>query len=84
LLKTGSQKLDNSNLNSACGNSTSKKDSQTNAAKDFVSYLIRQGSITPEEVPSEAGLDSAATTTTAASSFGLGLSQPKVFQASLS
>lgn len=33
------------------GNSTSKKDAQTNAAKDFVQFLIRQGEVTPSDVP---------------------------------
>ena len=29
----------------AVGNSTSKKDAQTNAARDFVAFLVRQGMI---------------------------------------
>ena len=33
------------------GNSTTKKDAQANAAKDFVQYLVRQGLIKPEDVP---------------------------------
>lgn len=35
----------------ACGNSTSKKDAQTNAAKDFLAYLVRQGKLGPSELP---------------------------------
>ena len=60
----------------ACGNSTSKKDSQSNAAKDFVSYLVRQGTMSPDEVPAEAGIKSDAVS----SSAGFGLAQPRVFQ----
>ena len=41
----------------ACGNSTSKKDSQANAAKDFINYLLRTGEMLPNEVPADAGLD---------------------------
>ena len=33
------------------GNSTSKKDSQANAARDFVQFLVRQGEVTAGEVP---------------------------------
>lgn len=33
------------------GNSTNKKDAQSNAAKDFVSYLVRQGFINQTDVP---------------------------------
>lgn len=33
------------------GNSTSKKDAQTNAARDFVNYLVRVGEMKAEEVP---------------------------------
>lgn len=36
------------------GNSTSKKDAQTNAAKDFVQYLVRSGLINEAEVPQTA------------------------------
>ncbi|KAG7157775.1 ATP-dependent RNA helicase A protein-like [Homarus americanus] len=39
------------------GNSTCKKDSQTNAAKDFVQFLIRQQEVTPSEVPDIQGAD---------------------------
>jgi hypothetical protein len=59
----------------ACGNSTSKKDSQSNAAKDFVSYLVRQGVMSPSEVPAEAGISSETV-----HSAGLGLAQQRVFQ----
>lgn len=34
------------------GNSTSKKDAQTNAARDFVNYLVRTGEMKADEVPS--------------------------------
>lgn len=40
----------------AAGNSTSKKDAQSNAAKDFCSFLVRQGVVQGHEVPSDAGL----------------------------
>lgn len=35
------------------GNSTNKKDAQTNAARDFVQYLVRNGHIAASEVPVE-------------------------------
>lgn len=35
------------------GNSTNKKDAQSNAAKDFVQYLIRQTLVNPSDVPGE-------------------------------
>ena len=34
------------------GNSTSKKDAQTNCARDMVQYLVRLGHIKQSEVPS--------------------------------
>ncbi|XP_030061320.1 ATP-dependent RNA helicase A isoform X2 [Microcaecilia unicolor] len=34
------------------GNSTNKKDAQSNAARDFINYLVRMGEIKSEEVPS--------------------------------
>ncbi|XP_073427436.1 ATP-dependent RNA helicase A [Dendrobates tinctorius] len=34
------------------GNSTSKKDAQSNAARDFVNYLVRIGEVRSDEVPS--------------------------------
>lgn len=34
------------------GNSTNKKDAQSNAARDFVNYLVRIGEINAAEVPS--------------------------------
>ena len=40
----------------AAGNSTSKKDAQTNAARDFTSFLVRQGLVQNHEVPAEAGM----------------------------
>ena len=33
------------------GNSTNKKDAQTNAAKDFVHFLIRSGEVNGNDVP---------------------------------
>ena len=39
----------------ACGNSTSKKDAQTNAAKDFLVYLVRQGMMAQDEIPNDVG-----------------------------
>uniref|UniRef100_A0A023F369 RNA helicase n=2 Tax=Triatoma infestans TaxID=30076 RepID=A0A023F369_TRIIF len=35
------------------GNSTTKKDAQFNAAKDFVQYLVRQNIVNPKDVPTE-------------------------------
>lgn len=34
------------------GNSTNKKDAQGNASKDFISYLIRQGLVSADSIPS--------------------------------
>lgn len=33
------------------GNSTSKKDSQTNAALDFCQYLVRTGNLNQQDLP---------------------------------
>lgn len=33
------------------GNSTNKKDAQTNAARDFVNFLVRVGEMSAAEVP---------------------------------
>lgn len=33
------------------GNSTNKKDAQSNAARDFVNFLVRQGKMSSSEVP---------------------------------
>lgn len=33
------------------GNSTNKKDAQSNAARDFVNYLVRTKEVSPSEVP---------------------------------
>ena len=35
----------------AVGNSTSKKDAQTHAARDFLNYCVRAGKIQQQEVP---------------------------------
>ncbi|PIO31528.1 hypothetical protein AB205_0077370, partial [Aquarana catesbeiana] len=40
------------------GNSTNKKDAQSNAARDFVNYLVRMGEIRSDEVPSLGTLES--------------------------
>lgn len=37
------------------GNSTNKKDAQSNAARDFVQYLVRQALVSPKDLPSELG-----------------------------
>ena len=37
----------------ACGNSTNKKDSMTNAAKDFLSYLVRQSILRNSDLPAD-------------------------------
>lgn len=36
------------------GNSTSKKDAEKNAARDFVNFLVRTGQINPAEIPAQA------------------------------
>lgn len=33
------------------GNSANKKDAQTNAARDFCAYLVREQMMPPEELP---------------------------------
>ncbi|KAI4469533.1 double-stranded rna-binding domain [Holotrichia oblita] len=38
------------------GNSTNKKDAQANAARDFVSYLVRKALVNPTDVPADLGL----------------------------
>lgn len=35
------------------GNSTTKKEAQFNAARDFVQYLVRQGKVQENELPKE-------------------------------
>lgn len=37
------------------GNSTNKKDAQSNAARDFVSFLARQALVDPKDVPADMG-----------------------------
>lgn len=37
------------------GNSTSKKDAQGNAARDYVNYLVRTGHVNSSDVPNDAG-----------------------------
>lgn len=38
------------------GNSATKKEAQTNAAKDFVNYLVRSGNIAAVDVPEDVGV----------------------------
>lgn len=38
------------------GNSTNKKDAQSNASRDFVSFLVRQGHVNVNDVPTDLGL----------------------------
>ncbi|XP_022910622.2 dosage compensation regulator mle isoform X1 [Onthophagus taurus] len=38
------------------GNSTNKKDSQANASRDFISFLVRQSLVNPKDVPVDIGL----------------------------
>lgn len=38
------------------GNSTNKKDAQSNAARDFINFLVRQALVSPNEVPTDLGL----------------------------
>ena len=52
----------------ACGNSANKKDAQTNAARDFIAYLVRQGKITQNELP-----PSLSTSGSGATAFGTGI-----------
>lgn len=37
------------------GNSTNKKDAERNAARDFISFLVRTGKINPAEIPVDSG-----------------------------
>nr|XP_040564677.1 dosage compensation regulator-like isoform X2 [Lepeophtheirus salmonis] len=63
----------------ACGNSTNKKDAQSNSAKDFIMYLCRNGHLKDDEVPS--GLTEAAVPVPNSNVYtNLGLSQRPVFQ----
>lgn len=50
------------------GNSTSKKDAQSNAARDFVNYLARQGLVARADIPFD--LDAAPVLLTAGASNG--------------
>ncbi|XP_017779033.1 PREDICTED: dosage compensation regulator [Nicrophorus vespilloides] len=43
------------------GNSTNKKDAQSNAAKDFVNYLVRQGHVHAKDLPNDMGIPQATT-----------------------
>ncbi|XP_069700585.1 dosage compensation regulator mle [Periplaneta americana] len=70
------------------GNSTNKKDAQSNAARDFVQYLVRQALVNPKDLPTEIGTPSAVDGTTpselpaggpTAPHVSLGLTRP-VFQ----
>lgn len=42
------------------GNSTNKKDAQSNASKDFINYLVRMAHVKAEEVPDDAGIEASA------------------------
>ena len=53
----------------AAGNSTNKKDAQSNSARDFCSFLVRSGFMKPEEVP---GGDSVAQAGNQGGTFGGG------------
>uniref|UniRef100_A0A8C9QX28 DExH-box helicase 9 n=1 Tax=Spermophilus dauricus TaxID=99837 RepID=A0A8C9QX28_SPEDA len=44
------------------GNSTNKKDAQSNAARDFVNYLVRINEVKSEEVPAMGTSDTTAST----------------------
>lgn len=55
----------------ACGNSTNKKDAQSNAAKDFIMFLVRQGEINSAEVPEGAGVQEAGPSTSSGQDLGL-------------
>lgn len=44
----------------AFGNSTNKKDAQSNAAKDFLVYLVRQGLLSQSEIPQDSGIQTSA------------------------
>ncbi|KAL7305669.1 hypothetical protein TKK_0001926 [Trichogramma kaykai] len=44
----------------AAGNSTNKKDSQANACRDFINYLVRVGKVNPSDVPADANLPTTA------------------------
>lgn len=52
------------------GNSTNKKDAQSNASKDFISYLVRMGHVKAEDVPAEVGAESSIKTEEIANDFG--------------
>jgi len=38
----------------AVGNSTNKKDAEKNASRDYVNYLVREGKLSPKDVPVDA------------------------------
>lgn len=40
----------------AVGNSTNKKDAERNAARDFINFLVRSGTLNPSDVPADAGV----------------------------
>lgn len=42
------------------GNSTNKKDAQSNASRDFINYLVRQGHVAVSDVPADSGITAAA------------------------
>ena len=52
----------------AFGNSANKKDAQTNAARDFIAYLVREGKLSQNELPPSISTPGSGTT-----SFGSGI-----------
>uniref|UniRef100_A0A2D4LBE9 DRBM domain-containing protein n=1 Tax=Micrurus spixii TaxID=129469 RepID=A0A2D4LBE9_9SAUR len=59
------------------GNSTNKKDAQTNAARDFLNYLVRVNEIKSEEIPAfGAGAVGTSTEGTFGADAGDGLDAP--------
>lgn len=49
----------------AAGNSTNKKDAERNAARDFMSFLVRTGKVNASDIPADAGMAAIAPATNA-------------------
>lgn len=66
------------------GNSTTKKEAQVNASRDFVNYLIRSGVLSQSEVPEDSGIKVKAEVVSGANQSqkdgGMEMSQRPVFQ----
>lgn len=65
------------------GNSTTKKDAQVNASKDFVNYLVRSGAVPQSEVPGNPGVKTEVDDVSSHTGHGsqeMGGSQRPVFQ----